>query len=312
MTSEFQCIKSILNNMQVQRDDTLVRSGDDCAVLQIPAGCALAVSMDTMVAGRHFFADVAPRDLGYKLLAVNLSDIAAMAATPAWATVALTTPAIDMDWVHEFLCGFKELQVQHNVELIGGDITKGPLTLTCEIHGFIDPEKIVTRQGAKPGDLICVTGTLGAAAYAVVNRESDAESQRRLNRPTPRINEALACQPWMTAAIDISDGLLADLEHICEASGCGAKIDAATIPLADIFKKMSDQRLALQYALTGGDDYELCFTVSCADDFNLCQQALRRYDCELTCIGQIEKKSGVSVELNHEAVIFEQMGFQHF
>jgi len=311
MTSEFSCIKEIITKLQVKREDTLIHAGDDCALVTISPGMALAVSTDTMVVNHHFLPDCDPQDIGYKLVAVNLSDLAAMAAKPAWMTIALTMPEIDMEWVRKFILGANELQQQFNLELVGGDLTRGPLTITCTIHGLVKPEDAITRGGARRGDLICVTGRLGAAAYALANLDCSVASRQRLLRPTPRVNEALAIHSMVNSAIDISDGLLADLNHIIEASGCGAVLDASTVPLAEELEAIPKLEEALPFALSGGDDYELCMTLD-KKNFSACQHILMQMNCELHCIGKITDGDKIEVYLNNQLINFSKFGYQHF
>ena len=307
--NEFEIIAQAVKQQTVTRQDVLVGSGDDCALLQVPEGQVLAVSIDTMVEGRHFTKATSPYHVGYKLLAVNLSDLAAMGATPAWATVALTLPKSDPKWTSEFLRGFDELQREFNVALVGGDLTRGPLTVTCQIHGFVDSNQRMLRSNAKVGDLIYVTGTLGDAAAALhVNNPPEA-LLNALQKPFPRVREAIAIKAWTNAAIDVSDGLLADLGHICTASGVGARLESDKIPLSAELRECVDEKTALQLACTGGDDYELCFTVS-PENGVACSAALAKI--QATCIGEIGAGNGVEVYNADERITFSGSGYRHF
>ncbi|MEO8303394.1 MAG: thiamine-phosphate kinase [Betaproteobacteria bacterium] len=243
--------------------------GDDAALLQPSAGCELAVSVDMLVAGRHFFADVDPEKLGHKTLAVNLSDMAAMGAAPRWAFLAGALPDIDAVWLAAFARGFYALAERHGVELVGGDTTRGPLNLCVTILGEVPEGTALTRSGAKPGDDIYVSGVLGDAAFAVAAMTgqtglpaSDA-ARARLEMPAPRIALGMALRGVATAALDLSDGLTGDLAHILERSGVGAVVDLGTIPRSQALAHMLrgvERPLALRLLLAGGDDYELCFT----------------------------------------------------
>ncbi|HET7586839.1 MAG TPA: thiamine-phosphate kinase [Gammaproteobacteria bacterium] len=233
--------------------------GDDAALLQVPAGHELAVTTDTMVEAVHFPADAPAHGIGYRALATNLSDLAAMGATPAWATLAVTLPGADAAWIEAFSRGFFELADAFDVALVGGDVTRGPLTITVGMYGVVAAGTALRRSGARPGDRIVVTGALGEAA-AGLKAWPLADGGGRYLYPQPRVAEGQALRGYASAAIDISDGLLADLGHIIEASGVGAEVAAGQVPLAPTLASF-DSATARETALTGGDDYELCFTI---------------------------------------------------
>jgi thiamine-monophosphate kinase len=266
--SEFGLIETYFSHLTAPRDDVFLGVGDDCALLLPPAGQQLAVSMDTLVEGRHFSPGADPESLGHKCLAVNLSDLAAMGAEPAWVTLALTLPAADPDWLAAFARGFGALAAQHGVQLVGGDTTKGPLSITVQVHGLVPPGQALRRDGAHAGDLIYVSGTLGDAGLALlaeqglyVNADELGFLRGRLHRPTPRLATGLALRGLASAAIDLSDGLGSDLKHICERSGLGATLYADRLPVspgvAEYIADSGDWALPL----SAGDDYELCITV---------------------------------------------------
>jgi thiamine-monophosphate kinase len=240
--------------------------GDDAALLRVADGMELAVSTDMLVAGTHFLPDADAFLLGHKTLAVNLSDLAAMGAVPRWATLALSLPGADEDWLHRFSQGFFALADEHGVELVGGDTTRGPLTLSVTIMGEVPQGLALRRDGAAAGDDIWVSGPLGAAAAGLAHlqgRIALPEDARisclaALHQPTPRIALGLALRGIASSAIDISDGLLADLGHILESSGVGAELEFATIPAG--MPRDIDATLFQHCVLSGGDDYELCFT----------------------------------------------------
>jgi thiamine-monophosphate kinase len=247
--------------------------GDDAALIAPTAGCELALTTDMLVAGRHFHPDVDPGRLGHKTLAVNLSDLAAMGAQPRFALLACAFPDNNADWLAAFAQGFLALAERYGVDLIGGDTTRGPLNLCVTAIGEVPCRQGLTRGGARPGDDIYVSGTLGDAALALaaiddrVRLPDDAlaASRRRLEMPEPRVALGLALRGLATAAIDVSDGLTGDLGHVIERSGVGARIDIAKLPAAPWLAAMladSRRALALQCLLAGGDDYELCFTAS--------------------------------------------------
>jgi thiamine-monophosphate kinase len=265
---EFSIIKRFFVH-ETKRRDVILGSGDDAAILEIPDNHQLVISTDTLVAGIHFFESVHPLDLGHKVLAANLSDIAAMGAQPAWVTMAMTLPHIDESWLQAFAQGFFALADSYQVELIGGDLTRGPLTITCGIHGFVPKNQALRRDKARVGDLIGVTGNLGDAGFALsILQESfntDLETQLqvlpKLLRPEPRIQQGVYLRDLAHAAIDVSDGLLADLGHLLEQSHVGACVSVENIPFSPALRGLPREQ-ALHYALNSGDDYELCFTIS--------------------------------------------------
>jgi thiamine-monophosphate kinase len=241
--------------------------GDDCALIKVSVGCELAISIDTLVEGAHFFPHADAEKLGHKSLAVNLSDLAAMGAMPRYVTLALTLPSIDEAWLAAFSRGFFALADEFDVELIGGDTTRGPLSMTLTVMGEIEAGRALRRDGAKVGDDIWVSGTLGGAALALMHLQNKIQLQPhifsrvedRLHRPSPRIALAQAILGAASAAIDISDGLVADLGHICERSKLSAVIERDLLPLASSLMSVRAD-LRDECALSGGDDYELCFT----------------------------------------------------
>ncbi|HEX7340084.1 MAG TPA: thiamine-phosphate kinase [Rhodanobacteraceae bacterium] len=260
---EFDLIELINAATALPRDDVVLGIGDDTALLRVPAGQELAVAIDTLVDGVHFPRGTAPEDIGWKSLAVNLSDLAAMGATPAWATLALTLPHSDRDFVGAFVTGFAALAKPHRVALVGGDTTQGPLAVSVGIHGFVPAGQALRRAGARVGDDIYVTGTLGDAMGALRGLAAGgtpAALRARLDRPTPRVEAGLALRGLASACVDVSDGLLADLGHICRASGVGAMVEADAVPVSDALRAHFDAATVRGLALTGGDNYELCFT----------------------------------------------------
>jgi thiamine-monophosphate kinase len=299
------------------RSDVVLGIGDDAALLRVPAGFELAASTDTLIAGVHFPDDTTPADIGWKALAANLSDLAAMATTPAWALLALTLPSDDVAWLDGFLDGFEELARRHDVALVGGDTTRGPLSITITVHGFVPAGAALRRSGARPGDDIWATGTLGDAAGALAQWRRggprSAKLRYRLDRPTPRVAEAIRLRGLATAAIDVSDGLAADLGHILAASKVGAQIDLGRLPtsriLADHFP---DEHERWRLQLTGGDDYELCFTAAPANALAI-EQALAACEASATVIGYVTGEPGL-VFCSPEGEVFDPRapGYDHF
>lgn len=317
MTSEFELISKYFTQQSVQRNDVALGIGDDAALLRVPQGQSLAVSIDTLVADVHFLAEMPARDIGYRALAVNLSDLAAMGAQPAWATLAITLPRSDDAWLAEFSAGFFELAKLWNVQLVGGNTTRGPLAISVQVHGFVPEPQALRRSGARVGDLIYVTGTLGDAAFGLrsateklVGSAAQVQYlQQRYARPTPRIDEGLALRGVAHACIDISDGLLADLGHICAASGVGAQINVEQLPLSDAYRAAHAD---WQLALSAGDDYELCFTIAPSSRERL-EQRFRDRAVGVTCIGVIEPAGPVRCTLNDgRPYVSLRRGYDHF
>lgn len=291
---EFDLIARI-RQRAATRDDVIVGIGDDAAILSVPPGKQLVVAMDTLNAGVHFPADTAPADLGWKALAVNLSDLAAMAATPAWCTLSLSLPQSDAAWLDGFLDGFLDLAARHDVALVGGDTTRGPLSVCVTAHGLLDPRGGLLRSGALAGDDVWVSGTLGDAAAALRQWRSgepiDPALRARLDRPTPRIEAGLALAGIAHACIDVSDGLLADLGHVCRASRVGAEIDVAALPASSALIAAFDTEARRELQAAGGDDYELCFTAPKTARLAV-QDAMTACDLPTTRIGSITAETG--------------------
>lgn len=314
--NEFSLIEKYFTNKTLSRTDVLLGIGDDAALLKVPDDKLLVSSMDTLVEGVHFLPDTTAFDLGYKALAVNLSDLAAMGAEPAWMMLALTVPDIQPTWMEEFTQGMFQLAHQYNVQLIGGDTTQGPLSITIQINGFVSPTEVLRRSGAKVGDKIYVSGTLGDAGLGLqvarnhldLADEDKAFVLQRLNRPTPRVELGLQLRELASSAIDISDGLLADLGHILKCSGVGANIYADKLPLSNTLKKLPSTE-AQQLALTAGDDYELCFTVSPEGEVKLITH-LDDLNIPCICIGEIKQHTGLRITGYSEEL--DKLGFQHF
>ncbi len=319
--NEFGIIQQFFSDLTVSRSDTIKGIGDDCAILQPDPDKLLVVSTDTLVSGRHFFANTSPENIGYKSLAVNLSDLAAMGAKPAWVSLALTMPQADQDWLRRFVSGFGELARSHSLELIGGDLTQGPLSITVTIHGYASPEYVLQRQGACIGDLIAVSGNLGSAALALQQlmavsvtggRDVNDDLLEALHRPQPRVQLGMQLAQFATSCIDISDGLLSDLGHICHASGCQAEIQLASLPCHQAVLHEIDQTNSWDIPLTGGDDYELCFTLK-PSDADLLADISQQAGVAVTVIGEMKRGAGVvCMDDKHQVVEITSSGFMHF
>lgn len=318
---EFSLIARYFDRVKSMRLDVETGIGDDCALLNIPEKKTLAISTDTLVAGNHFLPDIDPADLAYKALAVNLSDLAAMGAEPAWLTLALTLPEADEAWLAAFSDSLFIQLNYYDMQLIGGDTTRGPLSMTLGIHGFVPPGRALKRSGAKPGDWIYVTGTPGdsAAGLAILQDrlvvESAADADYLLARhlrPMPRVLQGQALRDLASSAIDLSDGLISDLGHILKASGCGARIDLDAMPLSDALLRHAEREQALRWALSGGEDYELCFTVPELNRGAL-DVAIGQLGARFTCIGQISAEAdGLQLMQSGKPVQLDLQGYDHF
>jgi thiamine-monophosphate kinase len=315
---EFDLIHRYFERPIEQRQDVIVGIGDDGAVVRVPPGVELVLTSDTLVAGVHFSEDIPPEDLGYKVLAVNLSDLAAMGARPAWATMALTLPQAEEAWLAAFAQGFFELAQRFSVALIGGDLTRGPLSITVQMHGFVPEGRALRRSGAQAGHYIYVTGTLGDAALALTPRLAElTDTYRpyllgRLYRPSPRISEGMILRAIASSAIDISDGLIADLGHILETSHVGAVLEVDRLPLSTALQKIKDKKYGWELALAGGDDYELCFTLP-PEHQAVLESKRSDFACTVSCIGRIEAERGLRcIEHDGTPYIPQGAGYRHF
>jgi thiamine-monophosphate kinase len=300
--------------------------GDDCALLSPSAGQALAISTDMLVESRHFFADVDPANLGFKALAVNLSDLAATCAEPLAFTLALALPDANHEWLEKFSAGLFECADRFNCELIGGDTTRGPLTISITVFGEVPVGLAARRDAACPDDDIWVSGELGGAALALAidtaHRASEAPHRtrigslmERLERPVPRVALGLELRGLIHAMIDVSDGLLGDLRHVVQASGCGASIIESELPMPEHVRQLPPLQRR-RAALAGGDDYELCFTAD-RSRREAVMAAGARAGVQVTRIGKITSLTGISVmALDHrpldEAALAALTGFDHF
>ncbi len=317
MIGEFEIIARYFTR-QTNDSSVVLGVGDDAAVLA--AEGLTAVTVDTLVAGVHFPDGMAPHLLGYRLMAVNLSDLAAMGARPRWCTLALTLPTADELWLDGFSRGLFELAERFGVALVGGNLTRGPLTLTLQLMGSVEPARMLTRGGGHVGDDVYVTGTLGdsAAGIALITERAVAPQgsaaaalKERFYRPLPRVEAGVALGPIATAAIDISDGLLADLGHLCKASGCGASIDVERVPVSAELLSLFPPQEALAHALGGGDDYELCFTAPPSRAEQI-ESALEAAGTPVRRIGQLVAGQTVVSRRDGEPFTPALRGYRHF
>lgn len=321
VSGEFALIQNYFRSRQISTtaDGVELGIGDDCALLRVASDSVLAVSMDTLVADVHFPVNAAPAEIAQRAVRVNLSDLAAMGASPRWLTLALTIPAVDESWLQEFAKGLFAVCEEFNVTLVGGDTTRGPLSLTLQVHGEVVLQQALKRSGANPGDVICVSGSLGdgAASLAIIQQQVNASEVdteyllKRYYQPKPQLQIGQLLAGLASSAIDVSDGLLADLSHICRESGVGAKLDVDAIPLSDALVNVTDNEQALRWALAGGDDYRLCFTLP-AQHIKAMQQRCQQEGLLIYPIGEITQAATITCFKNQEPFAIDQIGYNHF
>lgn len=318
--SEFSIIAQYFSGIGSKRKDVVLGVGDDCALMSLPERRELVVSTDTLVEGVHFLPDMPPLQLGHKVVAVNLSDLAAMGAEPAWLTLALTLREVNTPWLEAFAQGVSEACEYFRVQLVGGDTTRGPCSVSITAMGLVQTGKALRRDSAKPGDWLYVTGNLGDAALGLDlilgNADAAPDSREflinRHYRPTPRVVAGQSLKGLANAAIDISDGLASDLRHILKASNCDAQVELESLPISDAMRATVGREQAWQYALAGGEDYELCFTVPEQNRGSL-ETALVHSGVKHTCIGQLRAGSGnVEYLLHGDAHPITVHGYEHF
>jgi len=319
-SSEFELIKKYFQHLTDEDPSVKCGIGDDAAIIKMPQGMDVVLSMDTLLEDTHFPAGTDPFDIGYKVLAVNLSDMAAMGAVPKWALLSISLPENDEAWLKEFASGFHHLAKQHSITLIGGDMSRGPLSVTLQIQGLVPAGTALKRDGAQKGDLIYVTGSLGDAGVGLdifqgklsIGNEHEAFFLNSLNRPEVSVEAGLRLREIASSAIDISDGLIADLGHIADASHVGAEIEVKKIPLSEAMQQCIDETTAWDYALTSGDDYKLCFTASAVQHEQIIN-TFREINIPVSCIGKINEETGLQLKIP-EGTCFEPSGksYEHF
>lgn len=312
---EFELIRKFFTRPP-RRSDVSLSVGDDCALLRPESGKCVAMTVDTLVEGVHFLADTDPVGLGHKALAVSLSDLAAMGARPAWITLALTMPQSDEAWLSAFANGLLALAERHGVELVGGDTTRGPLSVTVQAMGLVSENEALRRSGMKVGDGIYLTGDLGLAGLGleILMGRTDIhapEAVAKLERPEPRVQAGIALAGLATACIDVSDGLAADLGHLLEPAGLGATLDWTALPLPSAvrryFKAGGDEAMPLR----SGDDYELCFAVPPHLEDELVRR-MADFDCSCMRIGRVEWEPGLRLQKDRRVQPLGAWGYQHF
>ena len=316
MSPEFNLIAKYFTRATASAD---LGVGDDAALLRVSAGHQLAISVDMLVAGTHFFHDAAPFDIGWKSLAVNISDMAAMGAIPKWATLAIALPEINEPWLAEFSRGLFDCADKFKVDLIGGDTTRGPLNISVQIMGEVPTGEALRRTGAKLDDDIWVSGKLGSAALGLAHlqRKITLESEvaehclQALHTPMPRTDLGLALRKKANSCIDVSDGLLADLGHILEASNLGATVALDNIACHAFLHSRLDEAIIQQCILAGGDDYELAFTAPQSQRHAI-EQLAQQLNLSLSLIGKTTQNLGIAVTYKQQLLDISKKGFDHF
>jgi len=319
--SEFEIIRRFFTHTP---RNAVLGVGDDAALVRARRGMELAVSTDMLVSGRHFRAGDDPEQLGHKALAVNLSDMAAMGATPRWATLSVALPRADARWLAGFTRGFMRLARLHGVDLVGGDTTRGPLNICVQIIGEVPAGRALRRDGAHAGDDVWVSGSIGDAALALaatrqrlpLTRRERARLEQKLHAPTPRVALGEALRGVARSAIDVSDGLMADLGHICERSRAGAVVWFDAIPVSAHMRRHLDRPAARMALLAGGDDYELVFTAARARRETVARLS-RRLRVKLTRVGKITRRQRGTPQVTvldsgGRPLVVEQTGYKHF
>jgi thiamine-monophosphate kinase len=316
--SETELIERYFRELGAARADVVLGIGDDAALLRVPEGTELVLTTDALIEGVHFLPGAPARSLGHRALAVNLSDIAAMGASPCWALLALNLPQPEEAWLQEFARGFGALARAHGVALVGGNLSRGPLSITVQLAGVVPRGEALRRDGARAGDALYVSGTLGDAAAGLKRLQGALRTapaagsylERRLEYPTPRVALGLALRGLASACIDLSDGLYVDALRLLRASACAASIELERLPLsAPLLEAYGDA--AWREGLAGGEDYELCFSAAPAHEAAIGSLA-QRTGAAIARIGRLEAGEGIELKLHNTVMQFAPSGFDHF
>ncbi|HEY5020398.1 MAG TPA: thiamine-phosphate kinase [Steroidobacteraceae bacterium] len=316
--SESELIERYFRGLGAARADVVLGIGDDAALLRVPADAELVLTTDVLVEGVHFLTGAPARSLGHRALAVNLSDIAAMGATPTWALLALNLPHADEAWLQLFAAGFGDLSLRHEVALVGGNLSRGPLSIAVQLAGIVPRGAALRRDGAHRGETLYVSGNPGDAAAGLKrlrgelpgSAEAGAYLQRRFEFPEPRVALGLGLRGLASACIDVSDGLYADMQRLLLASGCGASIDIERLPVSWALREVLGEA-AWRQALAGAEDYELCFSASQTRAHDIAALAART-GTVVTRIGTLEAGAGIELKSNNTVMQFSPLGFDHF
>ncbi len=317
--NEFELIDHFFKRDTINPSFVKTGIGDDCALLQVPPGQQLAVTTDTLLSGVHFFPDVDPFSLGHKALAVNLSDLAAMGALPQAVTLSITLPDNNEAWLSNFCRGFFQLADQYSVDLVGGDTTSGPLSITVHAMGVVPVGLALRRNSAQVGDGLFVTGTIGDSGLALAHHYGKIQlpaadfqlMARQLDQPEPRVRQGIVARGLASAAIDVSDGLLADLGHITKQSVVGAEIWVDNVPFSPAAQQFLGEGGDIGLLLTSGDDYQLVFAVPPKNQQVFIEQ-MAATRCLVSEIGVIISGQDLIVKQNGVLLRLEQRGYNHF
>ena len=318
--NEREVIQRYFRECGAIRNDVPVSVGDDAALINMPPTMQLVAKTDTLVSGVHFLPDFPAESIGHRALAVNLSDVAAMGATPAWALLSLTLHKPEPAWLQGFADGFGTLARKHNVALVGGDTTSGPLCITVQLLGYAPYPPAMLRSGGKPGDVLFVSGTTGDSAAGLqieqgkITNATPAATyylRQRFMFPTPRVELGQKLRDHASACIDVSDGLLGDVGKLVEASGCGAVVNYDQLPVSTHLQSTTGDKRARELSLTGGEDYELCFTVPVENVARMTRE-LPPAQWAYRPIGVLRAEPGVAVMSNGTVMDFSHSGWDHF
>jgi len=329
---ETELIRRFFAPLGARRSDVRMGIGDDAALVAVPSGCELVLTTDALVEGVHFLSGAPARSLGHRALAVNLSDIAAMGASASWMLLSLVLPQVQEDWLADFCAGLAPLAERHAVALVGGNLSRGPLSITVELAGLVPAGQALRRGGARPGDALYVSGTPGDAAAGRLGLAQPAAARAatqwpaliaRFEYPTPRMALGEGLRGLASACIDVSDGLYVDARRLLAASGCAACIDTALLPCSPALRALAARQRwspehTLRLALSGGEDYELCFCAPPQRDGEL-QALAARLGERVTRIGAVTAGSGLTLTSSNRQPLppqmlpeFEASLFDHF
>ena len=316
--TEIEIIEALKVSTSLSSENVILGIGDDAAVTSVESGYQLVTATDAIVSGTHYPEGINPQAIGHRSLAVNLSDIAAMGATPVWANLIFSVPVVTKEWVDKFILGFSTLANEYNIALIGGDTVRGPEFFAVSLQGIVADNQYIARTGAQVGDSIYVSGCLGSASYGREMIEQDKVTLinqplvKKFLYPIPRVKPAIELNKLASSMIDLSDGLYCDLGKLLSESGKGAWIDVSKMPISETLNDSLGREKSIQRALVGGDDYELCFTIPKIKqkEFDLLTQSIK--EVEYTYIGEITSEHGLKLQDQENEYNLSSNPFSHF
>jgi len=315
---EEKIIEALKEATKVPNQGVILGIGDDAAVTEIKPGYQLVTATDVIALGTHYPEGMDPQSIGHRCLAVNLSDIAAMGATPLWANLIVSLPTVKLDWINKFIEGFASIADQFNVALIGGDTIRGPEFFAVSLQGVVYKDQYISRSGAQTDDLIYVSGQLGDASYGlkiVKDKTVTEDNQLLVDKflyPNPRIEEAKTISLFASSMIDLSDGLYSDLMKIMSESSVGVEVDVSKLPISALLSDQLSEEAAINQALLGGDDYELCFTLPAAREMEFLETHQSISDPLFTCIGKIREGSDLKLFDGKQDFVISEKPYNHF